>query len=288
MSIYTRATLLKRVTASAVQSSSTTVISLRSGFHTRSVEYNLLASLANRFKMLRPSTRAKKPVAVEDEAAVKRLQTKDIKSVESQLKNREEQQALVEEAQAARELEVLGMPAYDTVESWEAESNGFKIVPFPINLQNEKLDDLDLVKGAIFRAATAHGLFPANATAPPEGEQWLSDIVFDDIKTRFLVFKQIQRELDIQIPDPELSRIGSAEMLFEYFLDKVHGVKRFNPKEPNAIYLDPQEFIGTNITLKNGGLSDAEVRKLKKQRWRELVKEAKSKQEQELKSALNN
>ncbi|VVT54033.1 uncharacterized protein SAPINGB_P003873 [Magnusiomyces paraingens] len=174
----------------------------------------------------------------------------------------------------APKLEVIGLP--NTDESWSFENNGFSLAEaFPINTVAPTLD-LAQVATAIRVAA---GI---NTDTNNDSIEWMKSVSLLDFGTRLDFTKRVARELGVAIPDSRLAEIVDAHDLYNYFETFVAGV-HFNPKEPDAIYLDPKDYEGTNITILPKPLSKGEQKK----KWGRLVAQARKARDVEVKEQMD-
>lgn len=223
------------------------------------------------------SRKEKEQALSQTQPAVKTESTKNV------IKNIEAREAANEVSKTLKpvELDVIGQPPAKDAE-WEDVKNGFSVEnAFPINTVSPDVD-LELVKSTIFRLSrpTKADAAAENAAAP-EGEEWMKKIDLFDFHTRFLFVKSVSKALNIAVPDNQLGTLVDAHALYKYFSTKVAGHK-YDPKRPDAIYLDPKEFEGTNITIVKKELSKGQEEK----KWKQLVEKAKQAEEEALKKSL--
>lgn len=109
----------------------------------------------------------------------------------------------------------------------EAAMNGFTVTPWirPLKTRQPKLS-LDEVTA---RLAELH----------PDGD-------LREISTRFRVAKQFQELVGWVLPDRVLTTVTSTAALAQAYVAEV---RVRNEKLPDAIYLDPKEFEGTNVRI---------------------------------------
>lgn len=173
-------------------------------------------------------------------------------------------------------LRVIGKPP-SIHESWETEKNGFDLSnPWPTKLNNSELS-IEQVENALLKNYTEI----IQPTLNTSVEDWMKTEL-NDLKLRFDYTKAVISQLNVSIPDRVLSEMNQISDLYDYYVDNVVG-KIVNEKLPDAIYFDPNEFEGTNITFVD---ADKE-KKDSKQRWKNLVKQAKDKQRQRQRELLD-
>lgn len=101
----------------------------------------------------------------------------------------------------------------------------------------------------------------------------LENGTFQSIKQKFESFKSVSEQLKIAIPDPVLNSVKSVAELRDYLID--HS-RPFDERQPDALYLDPKDFVGTNIIIED----PVAERKLEKKRMNELVAKARQARKQ--------
>lgn len=201
----------------------------------------------------------------------------------SLLKDIEQREASGETPQTLKpvELEVIGLPVEDRF--WDAEQNGFSMEgAFPISSISPDVS-LEAVKSTIYNISQNNATpeNTPNSSSIPEGTEWMKQIDLLDFNTRFQFVKAVSRALNIAVPDSQLANIVNAEALYTYFSTQVAGY-HYDPKRPDAIYLNPEEFEGTNITILPKPLSP----KQREEKWQHLVEEAKNAEEQAARAAF--
>lgn len=209
------------------------------------------------------------------------IQQKPVKSTKSVIQDIESREAASETSETLKpvELEVIGAPPAKDA-SWAEESNGFTVDnAFPINTVSPAVD-LELVKATIYRLSQKKPAADAELQVP-EGLDWMKKIELIDFPSRFFFVKAVSKALNIAVPDNQLGSILDAHALYSYFATKVAG-HHYDPKRPDAIYLDPKDFEGTNISIAPKTLTKAQEQK----KWNKLVEQAKAAEEEALKKAL--
>ncbi|ANB11360.1 hypothetical protein AWJ20_4166 [Sugiyamaella lignohabitans] len=174
-------------------------------------------------------------------------------------------------------LRVLGAPPKD--ESWEQERNQFEVNAWPLKATAPELQETQVTE-ALQNAYNKH-FTSSNDTSASYLDQSL-----DDLNLRFSYTKEVSRELSVIIPDAVLSKVQTIGDVYEYLTTKVAG-RRYDENQPEAIYLDPKEFEGLNITIRDA-ISEKRNKKL---RFKEALAGArnaeKARQEELLQKALN-
>lgn len=157
-----------------------------------------------------------------------------------------------------RKLRVIGLP--DEGPSWEEARNGFDLKAFPTGYVSPQLT-AQSVDSALKSAYS--NLW---SSAP---EDYLSKRL-DNLNERFEFTKSVVQHLGVAIPDAVVSQLQTVGDIQAYFVDRVVG-KKFNEKEPDAVYFDPAEFEGLNVRFEDA--KEEKTREVKK--WKELVRQAK-------------
>ncbi|KAG7927175.1 hypothetical protein KL925_002546 [Ogataea polymorpha] len=110
-----------------------------------------------------------------------------------------------------------------------------------------------------------------------------SDLKLDDLALRFKLLKEVQIKFGTSIPDIKLSQLDSFDKIERYLLDKLDPKSQlFNEKLPDAVYLDPKEFEGTNITV-----GEYVFESQKRKEIRNLYQKAKNAEQKAIQEALN-
>lgn len=94
---------------------------------------------------------------------------------------------------------------------------------------------------------------------------------FANIDSRFQALKQVTEKLKVAVPDSVLSTIFTADDFRAHLL---RSARVYDERQPDAIYLSPEDYIGTNIVISD----PAAERKATKQRKHELVQKAREQQ----------
>lgn len=152
-------------------------------------------------------------------------------------------------------LRVLGKPPKDT--TWEElEAPKWAFQPWPTAQNNKKLK-LRTVQIALAHAAKQH-------IAGFEKGSDLMAASLQDLTTRFNFIKEITPRLNVSIPDAVLTKATNVGDIFNYLEANVVG-REFDEKQPDAVYLNPDEFEGLNVTFVDHGAESAkQAKKFKK------------------------
>lgn len=175
-------------------------------------------------------------------------------------------------------LRVLATPPDPEIE-WNKKKNGFEVNPWPLRYNNAKLssEEVDSALKTAFQS-----VFQKDGA----DEATLASHSLADLNLRFKFVKEVSRILDIAIPDKVLSTSITIGGIKQYLHDNVVGVQ-FDEKNPEAIYLDPKNYQGLNISFYD---KKAEISK-QKQRFTEAYQQAKQaeiqRQREALEKALN-
>lgn len=180
------------------------------------------------------------------------------------------------------ELEVIGMPPEDL--SWEEQRNGFEVKGFPIRAVNPNVTGPQ-VDAALYRAYAEVVLGQKLDAAAGEGNsipaEWVQAEI-TDLTVRLEVLKHVMLSLNTAIPDSKLVELSTLGALQTYFSTKVIG-RQFNDKEPDAIYLNPADFEGTNITVLDAPVS----KKAARAKWQKLVDDARKVEDEKMGKSLD-
>lgn len=178
------------------------------------------------------------------------------------------------------ELEVIGMPPEDV--SWEEQRNGFEVKGFPIKAVNPQVTGPQ-VDAALYQAyaEVVLGQKPDGAVDSSIPAEWVNAEI-SDLSTRLEVLKHVMVSLNTAIPDSKLVELSTLGALQTYFSTKVIG-RQFNDKEPDAIYLNPADFEGTNITVLDAPLS----KKATRAKWQKLVDDARKVEDEKMGKSLD-
>lgn len=147
-----------------------------------------------------------------------------------------------------RKLEILGQPK-KVEEDWPEVQQYAEFTPWPTN-QHRK----DLTKEQIASVLNS-----------------IKDLDFRNIEARFAAVKSISEQLSLAIPDAVFTKLNSTADL-ENHLHK--SAVPFDERQPDAVYLNPEDFVGLNITLSD----PVAERRSRKRRTHEVIKEAKAAQ----------
>ena len=147
---------------------------------------------------------------------------------------------------------------------------------FPTSLVAPELS-AEKVTEALKSNYTKYFLASASSTSGSNSSSSLGDdyldIVLDNLDSRFAYMESVMHDLGVAIPDQVLSTLTTINDVQNYYLTKVVAIQ-FNEKLPDAIYLDPNDFEGMNITI----VDVAQERREKRAKWKSLLKEAKQAQ----------
>lgn len=185
------------------------------------------------------------------------------------------------ERSTAARLDVIGAPAAD--DSWAREHNGFSMAgAFPVHTHKPELD-METVTAAIAEAA---GVELAAGADEASIRGALAAHALPEFGARLAFVAAVSRALGVAVPDSRLAALVDAAALRDHFAAHVAGV-HYNPREPDAIYLNPADYEGSNITILPTPATKAD----RKKRWNKLVAEARiateSRVQQQLDSAMN-
>lgn len=178
-------------------------------------------------------------------------------------------------------LRVLATPPDPEIE-WNKKKNGFEVNPWPLKYNNARLtsQEVDSALKTAFQST-----FNGSEAQAADGAD-LASYSLSDLNLRFQFAKEVSRVLDIAIPDKVLSTSITIGKIKQYLDDKVVGVQ-FDEKNPEAIYLDPKNYQGLNITFYD---KKADISK-QKQRFTEAYQKARQaeveRQREVLEKALN-
>ncbi|KAF5103312.1 hypothetical protein D0Z03_000233 [Geotrichum reessii] len=175
------------------------------------------------------------------------------------------------------DLEVIGLPPRDYSVWTEEERNGFTVDAFPINQVNSELT-AEQVQAALVKTYNE-----INATAVESISDEVASKTFQDFNARLQFLKSVEKTLKTAVSDAKIIELDSIQAIINHFNNFVIG-RQFNEKEPDAIYLKPEDFKGTNITLVDESLS---AKKAKSKVWESLVEQAKKAEEEELEKSLD-
>lgn len=181
---------------------------------------------------------------------------KEEKVLHDPTKDSKVQEDLPEDSKPRR-LKMLGKPK-DPQEDWEKVKGVAVFEAWPTRYHRS-----DLTVAEIETSVTAA----------------FSGVDFSNLSQRLDAIKKISAELKLAIPDTVLSRATSQESVTEY-LQSV--ARPFDEKIPDAIYLNPEDFVGTNITISDPVAESKERRK----RYKQLLRDAKVAQEAKAKELL--
>jgi RNase H-fold protein (predicted Holliday junction resolvase) len=174
------------------------------------------------------------------------------------------------------DLEVIGLPPRDYSVWTEEERNGFTVEAFPISQVNSELT------GEQVQAALVKAYNEINAAAVESISEEIASKTFEDFNARLQFLKSVEKTLKTAVSDSKIIELDSIQAIANHFNNFVIG-RQFNEKEPDAIYLNPEDFKGTNITLVDESLS---TKKAKSKTWDRLVEQARKAQEEELEKSL--
>lgn len=192
--------------------------------------------------------------------------TQSTKDLIKDIEDRESKQEVSKGLAGPVELDVLGAPVVDT---WSEEERAqFAFKAFPIAKHNAELtiEEVESVLGSSYKQVYGS-----------EGQD-----LGQDLNKRFAYLKAVMQGLNTAIPEKYIIQFGSVEDVRTYFAGKVVGIE-FNEKEPEAIYLNPEDFKGTNITL----VDVVKSKKERKQKWDDLINQARKHEDEELAKSLN-
>lgn len=150
-----------------------------------------------------------------------------------------------------RKLQVIGQPP-KVEDSWPEVKEFAEFTPFPTNHYKRDLQASDIDR--VF------------------SELSLSESL-GSIQQKFDSFKAVSQKLKIAIPDPVLTQVNTISELKDYLIE--HS-RAFDERQPDAIYLDQKDFIGTNVTIED----PVAERKAEKKRLNELVSKARQARKQ--------
>lgn len=261
--LRTQVTRLSRTAAAA----STATMTGRRAFHTsKPACLDLLGFLRSRKQQPGVAPAAPKPEKT----------SKVIEDIEGRAARNEVSEKLV-----PVELEVIGLPEEDR--SWEefvaANGGQFEVGAFPTGQVNAELT-AEAVEAAVGKAY-AEVVLGGDSSADSLPADWQAAEVAD-LTTRMRFLSHIQLALRTAIPDPQLALLASPAAVHAYFATKVVG-RRYNEKEPDAIYLDPKDFEGTNIRIVDAPLS----KRQQEAKWQALVEDARKADEEKRAQALS-
>lgn len=178
------------------------------------------------------------------------------------------------------ELEVIGLPV-EELEWNETQRNGFEVNAFPIHQVNPEVTQQE-VDVALYNAYSEVVLKnPSSADNITIPAEWVNTEI-TDLTVRLQFLKHIMKALNTAIADNKLVDLSSINALQGYFSTKAIG-RKFNEKEPDAIYLDPNDFKGTNITILDAPISKKE----RLAKWQQLVEEARKAEDEKLGKTLD-
>ncbi|CDK28613.1 unnamed protein product [Kuraishia capsulata CBS 1993] len=158
---------------------------------------------------------------------------------------------------------------------WKKKMNGFSgesWIPSQTTIKAELEGKQDAEKSEIItkRVSELHAQYAGS-----------SDGALSDLSKRFTFLKQVQLEFGVAISDIKLTQLNNLHLVEDFVVSNLLGPKsRFNERFPNAIYLDPKEFEGTNISVtKFVGAKE------KQKKFEKLVEQAKLAEQEALKAA---
>lgn len=158
-----------------------------------------------------------------------------------------------------RKLKMLGK-SYNIQKDWPKVEKFTQYSAWPTNLYRSEL--------------TADNIEHALQAAFPEGDASVADIF-----KRFAGIKEITKTLNIAIPDSEFSSFKTVNNVKEHLLSVS---RKYDERQPDAVYLDAKDFVGTNITLSDPVME----RRSRKERYQKLLKEARKARREQAKEAL--
>ncbi|PRT56819.1 hypothetical protein B9G98_04439 [Wickerhamiella sorbophila] len=182
--------------------------------------------------------------------------SKSEKKLHDPTKDTKAQEDLPEDTKPRR-LRMLGKPK-DPKEDWESVKEFAEFQAWPTRFHRS-----DMTSGQIESAVSSA----------------FAGVEFSNISQRFEAVKKLSQELQIAIPDAVLSRTTSKEYITGY-LESV--ARPFDEKMPDAIYLNPEDFQGTNITISD----PVAERKERRRRYAQLLQDAKRAQNEKAKELL--
>lgn len=143
-----------------------------------------------------------------------------------------------------RKLKVIGKPK-DIAEEREAIKEFVEFSAWPTNHHRRDLKEPDI----------------DNALAQ------VRNFDFADITSRFQAVKQVTESLRIAVPDPVISTLSSAD---EFRTHLLRSARVYDERQPDAIYLSPEDYLGTNIVISD----PTAERKAMRQKKHELLRKA--------------
>lgn len=183
-----------------------------------------------------------------------KLTEKDLRDPSKDITSTED----IPEDSAPRDLRVLGRPP-DVAEGFEEIKDKVAFSPWPTRHHRYDLTASDIsraVNDAFRNADDVHNL-----------------------QTRFAAVKSVSKALNVGIPDHVLTSMRSVDDLKSYLKSIACP---YDERQPDAIYLRKEDFVGTNITL----VDVVADRRSRKARYEEMLKKARELQQENTEKLL--
>ena len=152
-----------------------------------------------------------------------------------------------------------------TVNRWIPKETYYKLKLSNKNPENTYIDVIDSIIPELYNK-----FYLRNSNESPISLESFESINLNDLYQRFIFIKQVQIKFGIEISDLKLTQLNNLLKLKNHLVRELNPSKiELNEKLPNAIYLNPEEFIGTNISI-----GDHIFEKQKSKHFKKLIKKA--------------